>query len=171
MDKRPFSNICSLKVPLRLPSTPTLIHLFKAITLLDQYDDFFPPFPNLVGPGLLTTQNERVSMALGQQEIWGHDLFLKLTVKSSSNAAGVWTEGDSVIVNILRAMMSNKVRKDSVIGSYSSRVDCTSFADRLKSVERQVSVNIVEVESEDYLDEEVILFSYFWIFSSFNMTK
>ena len=167
MDKRPFSNICSSKIPFGLPDTPNLIHLFKAIKLLDQYDDFFPPFQSLVGPGLLTTQNERVSMALGQQEVWGHDLFLKLTVKSSSNAAGVWTEGDSIIVNILRAMMSNKIRKDSVIGSYSSRVDCSVFADRLKAVDRQVSVNIVEVESEDYLDEEVIFLIIFFYFVLF----
>jgi hypothetical protein len=157
MDKRSFPNVYSYRVPPRLPDTPTLIHLFKAISLLDQYDEFFPPYPSLVGPGLLTTQNDRVSMAVQQEQVWTHDLFLKLTLKSSSNSAGVWTEGDSVIVNILRAMMSNKIRKDSVIGSYSSRVNCTSFGDRFKAVERQVSVNIVEVESEDYLDEEVLI--------------
>ena len=45
---------------------------------------------------------------------WSQRLFLKLLVRSTSSFTGIWCEGESLLVNLLRSMLSNQVRSEKI---------------------------------------------------------
>ena len=142
-------------IPQKTVHEPLLMSLATAIHMIDPTDTFLIDFPTLIGTALQRTQDSHVKK-ISPKLVWNQGLFLKMRVLSSSSfhTGGFWDEEDSVVVNIMRSMLSNDNHdgEHGMIGLWENdEVDCQYdfHSVNKKPLRRPVSMCVVEGYGHD----------------------
>ena len=144
---------------------PLLMSLATAIHMIDPMDAHLLDFPTLIGTALQRTQDCHVKK-ISPSLTWNQGLFMKMRLLSLSSlyTGGFWDEEDSVVVNLMRSMLSNDNHggEQGMIGLWENdHVDCRyDFASSQmrpnavsRPLERSVSMCVVEGYGHDALSE------------------